>query len=61
LCAPIVVILSEEFVKKLMERIGKFFVPEPGASRWTYAMPYLVLIILFIIIFAGGTYAWERH
>lgn len=47
-------------MKKLMERIGKFFVPDPGSSRWTYVLPYLVLIILFIVIFAGGTYGWER-
>ena len=47
-------------MKKLMERIRKFFVPAPGSSRWTYILPYLVLIILFIIIFTGGNYAWER-
>ncbi len=47
-------------MKKLMERIGRFFVPEPGSSRWTYILPYLVLIILFIVLFAGGTYGWER-
>lgn len=46
-------------MKKLLERIGKFFMPEPGSSRWTYILPYLVLIILFIILFAGGTYGWE--
>jgi nitrate/TMAO reductase-like tetraheme cytochrome c subunit len=43
-----------------MERIRKFFVPAPGSSRWTYILPYLVLIIVFIIIFTGGNYAWER-
>jgi mono/diheme cytochrome c family protein len=47
-------------MKKVMERLGKFFVPEPGSSRWTYILPYLTLIILFIILFAGGTYGWER-
>jgi len=47
-------------MKKLLERMGKFFVPEPGSSRWTYILPYLALIILFIIIFAGGNYGWER-
>ena len=47
-------------MKKLMERLGNFFVPAPGSSRWTYIMPYLVLVILFIAIFAGGTYGWER-
>ena len=47
-------------MKKLMERLGIFFVPAPGSSRWTYIMPYLVLVILFIAIFAGGTYGWER-
>ncbi|NOT05553.1 MAG: hypothetical protein HOP27_13235 [Anaerolineales bacterium] len=47
-------------MKKLMERLGNFFVPAPGSSRWTYIMPYLVLVILFIAIFAGGTYGWEH-
>ncbi len=47
-------------MKKLMERLGKFFVPEPGSSRWTYFMPYLVLVLVFIVLFAGGTYGWER-
>ena len=53
-------VLSEVFVKKLLERLGKFFVPEPGSSRWTYILPYLVLIVLFIVLFAGGNYGWER-
>ncbi len=52
--------ILEVSMKKLMERLGKFFVPEPGSSRWTYILPYLVLVILFLIIFAGGTYGWER-
>jgi nitrate/TMAO reductase-like tetraheme cytochrome c subunit len=47
-------------VKKIMERLGRFFVPEPGSSRWTYLLPYLVLTIVFIALFAGGTYGWER-
>ncbi len=47
-------------MKKLLERIGKFFVPEPGSSRWTYILPYLTLIIVFVILLAGGTYGWER-
>lgn len=47
-------------MKKIMERLGRFFVPEPGSSRWTYLLPYLVLTIVFIALFAGGTYGWER-
>jgi nitrate/TMAO reductase-like tetraheme cytochrome c subunit len=47
-------------MKKFWERLGKFFVPEPGSSRWTYIMPYLVLVIVFIVLFAGGTYGWEH-
>jgi nitrate/TMAO reductase-like tetraheme cytochrome c subunit len=47
-------------MKKFMARLGKFFVPEPGSSRWTYFMPYLVLVLVFIVLFAGGTYGWER-
>jgi mono/diheme cytochrome c family protein len=52
-------IFLEVRMKKLMERIGKFFVPEPGSSRWTYILPYLTLIIVFIILLAGGMYGWE--
>jgi nitrate/TMAO reductase-like tetraheme cytochrome c subunit len=48
------------FVKKLVERIKKFFMPEPGSSRWMYILPYLVLVILFIVLFVGGTYGWEH-
>ena len=47
-------------MKKILERLGHFFAPAPGSSRWTYIMPYLVLTIVFIILFAGGTYGWER-
>lgn len=46
-------------MKKIMERLGKFFAPMPGSSRWTYVLPYLVLLIVFILVLAGGTYTWE--
>jgi nitrate/TMAO reductase-like tetraheme cytochrome c subunit/mono/diheme cytochrome c family protein len=47
-------------MKKILERLGRFFAPAPGSSRWTYILPYLVLTIVFIVLFAGGTYGWER-
>lgn len=47
-------------MKKLLERLGKFFVPAPGSSRWAYIMPYLALIVVFLVLFTGGTYAWEH-
>jgi nitrate/TMAO reductase-like tetraheme cytochrome c subunit/mono/diheme cytochrome c family protein len=47
-------------MKKFWERLGRFFAPAPGSSRWTYIMPYLVLVIVFIVLFAGGTYGWEH-
>jgi nitrate/TMAO reductase-like tetraheme cytochrome c subunit/mono/diheme cytochrome c family protein len=47
-------------MKKILERLGRFFAPAPGSSRWAYILPYLVLIIVFIVLFAGGTYGWER-
>ena len=46
-------------MKKLMERLGRFFAPEPGSSRWAYIMPYLVLILVFIVLLTGGMYGWE--
>jgi mono/diheme cytochrome c family protein len=51
---------TEVSMKKILERLGKFFMPEPGSSRWTYILPYLVLIVVFIVLFAGGTYGWEH-
>jgi nitrate/TMAO reductase-like tetraheme cytochrome c subunit/mono/diheme cytochrome c family protein len=53
-------VLSEVSVKKIMEQLGRFFVPGPGASRWTYILPYLVLALVFVVLFAGGTYGWEH-
>jgi nitrate/TMAO reductase-like tetraheme cytochrome c subunit/mono/diheme cytochrome c family protein len=47
-------------MKTLLQRLKKFFVPEPGSSRWAYILPYLTLIVVFIILFAGGTYGWEH-
>jgi hypothetical protein len=45
-------------MKKLKEWIKRFFVPKPGSSRWMYILPYLVLIIIFIVLLTGGAYGW---
>lgn len=46
-------------MKKIVERLGRFFAPAPGSSRWAYVMPYLALIVIFLVLLAGGTYGWE--
>jgi nitrate/TMAO reductase-like tetraheme cytochrome c subunit len=46
-------------MKKFKERLGRFFAPAPGSSRWAYVMPYLALILIFLVILTGGTYGWE--
>jgi nitrate/TMAO reductase-like tetraheme cytochrome c subunit len=46
-------------MKKLRERIAKFFYPEPGSPPWRFILPFATLVVLFIAIVFGGIHTWE--
>ena len=46
-------------MKKLRERLARFFYPAPGSPRWLFILPYAVLGILTLLVIAGGVYGWE--
>lgn len=46
-------------MKKLKERLTKFFFPAPDSPRWVLVLPYAVLGLLTIMLIAGGVYGWE--
>jgi hypothetical protein len=37
----------------------RFFFPPSGSPRWIIVLPYIVLGVLAIALFVGGTYGWE--
>src|SRR5512138_1416408 len=52
-------ITLEAAMKKLRERLARFFFPAPGSPRWLFALPYLVLGVLTLIVVSGSVYGWE--
>ncbi len=46
-------------MKKLRERLAKFFFPAPNSPRWLLILPYAVLGLLTVLVLAGGVYGWE--
>lgn len=46
-------------MKKLRERLAKFFFPAPDSPRWVLILPYAVLGVLTLIVVSGGIYGWE--
>lgn len=46
-------------MKKLRERLARFFFPAPGSPRWMLILPYAVLGVLTLIVVSGGIYGWE--
>ncbi len=46
-------------MKKLKERLAKFFFPGPDSPRWVLILPYATLGVLTLLLFAGGVYGWE--
>src|SRR5512139_1915070 len=46
-------------MRKLRERLARFFFPAPGSPRWMLILPYAVLGVLTLIIISGGIYSWE--
>ena len=45
-------------VISLRDRVKRFFIPPPGSPNWMFLLPLGVVILLGVILFAGGTYAW---
>jgi len=46
-------------MKKIKERMNKFFFPPDGSPRWLVILPYAVLGVLSISLVIGGTYGWN--
>jgi NapC/NirT cytochrome c family, N-terminal region/Planctomycete cytochrome C len=46
-------------MKKLRERLTRFFFPAPGSPRWMLILPYAVLGLLTLMLIAGSVYGWE--
>jgi hypothetical protein len=46
-------------MKKLRERLARFFFPSPDSPRWLLLLPYAVLGVLTLIVVSGGIYGWE--
>jgi hypothetical protein len=52
-------IALEVAMKKLRERLARFFFPAPGSPRWLFILPYAVLGGLTLIAVSAGIYGWE--
>lgn len=46
-------------MKKLRERLARFFFPAPNSPRWMFILPYAVLGALTLMVVTGGVYGWE--
>lgn len=46
-------------MKKLRERLAKFFFPGLDSPRWVLIFPHSVLGVLTLILITGGVYGWE--
>lgn len=46
-------------MKKLRERLARFFFPTAGSPLWVLVLPYAVLGILTLFVVSGGVYGWE--
>jgi nitrate/TMAO reductase-like tetraheme cytochrome c subunit len=45
--------------KWIKSGLSRFFFPPKGSSRWLIALPYLVLVVVFILLLTGGIYGWQ--
>jgi nitrate/TMAO reductase-like tetraheme cytochrome c subunit len=46
-------------MKKLRERLAKFFFPPPDSPRWVLILPYATLGVLTLIVLTAGISGWE--
>jgi nitrate/TMAO reductase-like tetraheme cytochrome c subunit len=46
-------------MKKIRERLTKFFFPSPDSPRWILILPYLTLGLLALMLIGGSMYGWE--
>jgi nitrate/TMAO reductase-like tetraheme cytochrome c subunit len=46
-------------MKKLRERLKRFFFPPAGSPRWVMILPYAILGILTVSLIIGGVYTWD--
>jgi hypothetical protein len=46
-------------MKKLRERLARFFFPASDSPRWLLILPYATLGVLTLFVVAGGVYGWE--
>ena len=46
-------------MKKIRERLARFFFPGPGSPWWKLILPYAVLGVLTLMLVGGGVHGWE--
>ncbi len=46
-------------MKKIWQRLGRFFFPPAGTPRWLRVLPYAILGALTLLVLTAGAYTWE--
>ena len=45
--------------KRIKSGLKRFFFPPASSPRWLVVMPFLVLLVIFIVLVSGGIYGWD--
>ncbi len=46
-------------MKRIRQRVVRFFFPPAGTPRWLRILPYAILGVLTLLLLTGAAYAWE--
>jgi len=46
-------------MRMILKRLRSFFFPPPDSGLFARLLPYIILGVITLIVFVGGTYAWD--
>ncbi len=46
-------------MKRILQRLGRFFFPPEGTPTWLRVLPYAVLGVLTVLLLTGAIYGWD--